>query len=83
LFSCVRCKTTFTNQPALEGHLTQLESCKLITSTGNEDPEDGITGEVGRALQARTKDANIRSWKTLWTHLFPNDSLEDIPDPGS
>ncbi|KAL1858151.1 hypothetical protein Daus18300_010032 [Diaporthe australafricana] len=40
-----------------------------------EDPEDGITKEVLRDLTARTNGDKIDSWESVWTRLFPNDTV--------
>ncbi|KAG6357713.1 hypothetical protein INS49_013592 [Diaporthe citri] len=79
--SCVRCKEQFPDQAALNYHLTRRNICPVRDPTGDEDPEEGITEEIDRALKVRTKDDNVRLWESLWKLLFPRDPPEHIPGP--
>ncbi|KAG8162815.1 hypothetical protein KVR01_007293 [Diaporthe batatas] len=78
--SCLRCQQTFPDQTALRIHLTQPQSCSVVSPSGDDDPEDGITDEVLSALTARKREDSIREWPDLWHCLFPEDDLGKIPE---
>ena len=48
----------------------------------NADPEDGITPEMGKQLNARKDKDKISTWHALWKLLFPEDDLARIPSEG-
>lgn len=79
--SCPRCKERFSDQKALNEHVTRREICE-VKDGGPTDPEDGITEDVDRELKVRTKEDMVRAWHTLWTLLFPMDGPSEIPGPG-
>lgn len=81
--SCIRCKKQFPDQAALNHHLTRPDICQVRDLTGDENPEDGITEKIDLALKVRTKDDNVRQWKSLWELLFPEDPSDRIPGSGS
>jgi len=58
----------------------QPEACSIVPTEPPRDPEDGITEEITKALQVRTHDENIKTWKSLWALLFPDDTK--IPSSG-
>jgi hypothetical protein len=55
--------------------------CELRSPEPSNDPEDGISDSVGRALRA-TAALDDCDWATLWLLLFPMGN-GDIPEPGS
>jgi hypothetical protein len=45
------------------------------------DPEDDISPSVEDAL-TRRGGVKVHDWDTLWKMLFPDDEIDDIPEPG-
>ncbi|KAK1759192.1 hypothetical protein QBC47DRAFT_357079 [Echria macrotheca] len=51
----------------------------VMTFHRQVDPEDGIDARIEGALNSRYR--RIVTWEQLWSTLFPEDDITEVPDP--
>ncbi|KAK3314497.1 hypothetical protein B0H66DRAFT_535412 [Apodospora peruviana] len=82
-FACPRCKQDMTTKEGLDNHLAvpNDQICTSQESPASHNPEDGITGRIEDVLNGRKANTKVDTWEVLWTTLFPEDHVRDIPKP--
>jgi uncharacterized C2H2 Zn-finger protein len=78
IFQCPRCKSLFENADNLESHTLEVQGCEL----NQEQPAEGITGNIEKKLRSRKKahrgQSETERWREIYSILFPE---EGVPSP--
>jgi hypothetical protein len=77
---CARCKVVFEDEPSVQNHLEELESCQVIKT----EDFDGYNKEQEKQLRRRKRPPNQTEedkWFEMYRILFPEDEQDSLPSP--
>ncbi|KAK0719110.1 hypothetical protein B0H67DRAFT_459235, partial [Lasiosphaeris hirsuta] len=79
---CPRCWEPFRSEARFREHLQQDPPCAVLA---NQKIVDGFTKEQEKMLRSRRRSrpetSRVDKWKEVYTILFPDDDVDNLPSP--